>query len=48
MRPPRLCMRGAEQSTVLIAAPRDAAAHLLDQSSATCTGMGEAVFSWQP
>ena len=37
MRPPRLCMRGAEQSTVLIAAPRDATARLLDQSSARCS-----------
>ena len=35
-------------SQVLIAAPGDAAWHLLDQSSATCTGMGEAVFYWQP
>jgi hypothetical protein len=33
---------------VLIAAPRDAASHLLCQSSATCTGTGEAVFYWQP
>jgi len=35
-------------SQVLIAAPRDAASHLLYQSSATCTGMGEAVFYRQP
>ena len=48
MRPPRLCVRRAEQSTVLIAAPGNAASHLLDQSSATCTGMGEAAFYWQP
>ena len=48
MRPPRLCVRRAEQSTVLIAAPGDAASHLLSQSSATRTGMGEAAFYWQP
>ena len=34
-------------SEVLIAAPRDATSHLLDQSSATCTGTGEAAFYWQ-
>jgi hypothetical protein len=35
-------------SQVFVAAPRDAASHLLYQSSATCTGMGEGTLPWQP
>jgi hypothetical protein len=35
-------------SQVFVAAPRDAASHVLYQSSATCTGMGEGTLYWQP
>ena len=35
-------------SQVFVDAPRDAASHLLYQSSATCTGIGEGTLYWQP